>query len=195
MEDKFFRKNLTQEIKDNWNEYLKIKECVEFWDFIGDFAKEMFLSGYLFGSSHRIHTPFLEPVMDKPITLYFFRNNPGGEDLIISDSGHTIRTIKMLKLKNKLTESEQVQIQTILDLTGCRFQNWGQYKNSIPSIEIVSELDDAIKNCLKLGQSILMIYGLFSKWFKKYEAAANLGIYSEEYQKYIKRWDDLAYEQ
>lgn len=191
MVDEFIGKELTQERKDNWEDYLKALECVELWDFCGSFAKEMFLSGYLFGSSHRIHTPFLKPVEDKPITLYFFHNI---EDLVISDAGDTMRTIRMLKLKNKLTESERAKIQTILDLTGCRFQSWGQYKDSIPAIEIESELDDMVRNCLKLGRAILMIYGLFSKWLKKYEAAGNLGMYSEEYQKYVKRWDDLAYE-
>jgi len=190
MTNEFIGKNLTPEIKANWSDYLEQNELTDFWEYTRDITRELFISGFFWGSDFRIRLPFIIPIVDKPLLFYIFRNNPNGK-IVISDSGDTIRRIKTMKLKNSLTQSETKKILEIFEITGCRFQ---KDKNSaIVPIEIETKPTKIAINYLRLGQAILMIYGLFTKWLKQYREAMNLGVDSEEYQMYANHWDKLAY--
>ncbi|MFX1453834.1 MAG: hypothetical protein ACFFDB_00530 [Promethearchaeota archaeon] len=192
-EDEFIGREFTPELKDNWEEYLKTYDIKDFWEYTNDFAKELFVKGYFWGNDFRMRIPFLKPVENKPLLLYYFTNTFNGEP-VLSDSGDTIRQIKTLKLKNPITEVEMQKIQDILKITGCRFNKFESERgNAIVSIEIKTKKSKIAINSIKLGQAILMIYGLFSKWLRKYEESFQGGIFSEEHQKYVNRWNELAH--
>jgi hypothetical protein len=188
----FIGDQLTQNIRENWKEYLQVNDMKRFWGYTEDFAKELFLSGYFWGNDYRMQVPFITPIENKPLLLYFFRNTLDGKS-VLSDSGATIRQIKTIKLKNPITDSEMEKIKDILKMTGCRFHKWSM-ERAIISIEIKTKPYQIAINTLKIGQAILMIYGIFSKDLKKFEEACNMGMYSDAYQQYVNRWNDLAYE-